>query len=127
MAQIAVLDHKQRDNDRARRSVNRSGAKRLVARGIACWISATIIRIVPPDELRARYLAAQTLSTPWEPIELPGLTFQDPLIRRNPDAAIVRDAGNSKTNRLGIEDSEIDAPITHQDRERMFADFAAAI
>lgn len=135
MARIAVLDHNQLVTDKPRIFRKSSICKKLVRHGVAAWIvKGTLLRLLAPDEVRRNseqasvlMKAAQVLRNPWESPELPGLIFQPPNIRHNPDAAILRMSGNSKASRLGIEDSEIDEPISQQDRERMFAEFAAAI
>lgn len=128
MAQAGVLDYHQKETDKPRIYRKLSLCKKLVSRGVAYWVrKGAVVRLLAPHEIKARLLAAQVLRTPWESVEIPGLRFEPPNIRHNPDASILRMAGNSKPSLLGIDESEIEAPITHQERERMFAEYAAAI
>jgi hypothetical protein len=90
MAKARLLDHNQISGE-PRWHLKLKKIKKLVTRGLAFWIvEDELARMVSPDEIRALYIAAQTLSTPWEPIEIPGLHFEEPNIRHNPEAAIVR-------------------------------------
>src|SRR5262249_27787698 len=91
MARIALLDYHQKETDKPQRWLKLRMGKRLVRRGLAYWVvKGEVLRMIPHDEIRAQFTVSRTLQTPWPAIELPGLHFEDPLIRHNPEAVIVR-------------------------------------
>lgn len=87
MACIAVLDHNQQENERARRFVKRSEGQSLVRRALAYWvIKNAVARMLP---IRAGAPASPALpprTSTYIPDTLPpsevhGCTFDDPLPR----------------------------------------------
>lgn len=135
MSRIAVLDHNQLVTDKPRIWRKASICKRLVRSGVASWlIKGVLLRLLTPEEIRihsdfarAEIKARKILQTPWESPELPGLRFEAPNIRQNPDAVIVRSADQPAAGKLGIAPEEILPAITNEERTRLFLEYAAAI